>query len=89
MRALDRADAFLFLQIGNALAKFFNFRPVHFWTEMVLRVVAVVEKQPVINFSITAHAPGNRFVRICAVMPVITVQVTEAVAEIPERQTAS
>ena len=79
MRALDRADAFLFLQIGNALAKFFNFRPVHFWTEMVLRVVAVVEKQPVINFSVTAHAPGDRFVGVRTVMPVVAVQITEAV----------
>ncbi len=53
---------------------------------MVLGVVAVVEKQPVIDFSVTAHAPGDRFVGIRAVMAVVTVQITEAVPEIPERQ---
>ena len=86
MRALDRANAFLLLQIGNALAKLFHLRPVHFRAEMVFGVVTVVKEKPVIDFSVTAYAPGNRFVRIRTVMPIVTVQITEAVTEIPERQ---
>src|SRR5206468_10951607 len=64
MRALDRADAFLFLQIGNALPERFHFRPVHFGPEMVLGMIAVVEEEPVIDFAVAAHAPGNRFVGV-------------------------
>ena len=71
--SLDRADAFLLLQIYYALAKVFHLRPMHFWTEMVLGVIAVVEEKPVINFSVAAHAPGNRFVRVGAVMPVVAI----------------
>src|SRR2546422_6318144 len=59
---------------------------MYFWTEMVLRVIAVVEEEPVINFSVAAHAPGNRLVGIRAVMPVIAVQIAQAVAEIPKRE---
>src|SRR5262249_6680699 len=53
---------------------------------MVLGMVAVVEEEPVVNFSITAHTPRDRLIGIRAVVPIITVQITEAVAEIPERQ---
>ncbi len=86
MRALDRADAFLFLQIGNALPERFHFRPVHFGPEMVLGVIAVIEEEPVINFAVAAHSPGDRLIRVRAVMAIITVQVTETVAEIEKRQ---
>src|SRR5439155_318640 len=79
-------ELFLKDQIRKALAKFFHFRPMYFWTEMVLRVIAVVEEEPVINFSVAAHAPGNRLVGIRAIMPVIAVQIAEAVAEIPKRE---
>src|SRR5262245_34053670 len=84
--SLDRADAFLLLQICYALPKLFHLGPMHFWTEMMLGVIAVVEEKPVINFSVAAHAPGNRFIGIRAIMAVITVQITEAVAEVPKRQ---
>jgi len=84
--SLDRADAFALLQISNALAKLFHLRPMHLWPEMVLGVITVVEEEPVIDFPVAAHAPCNRFVGIRAVMPVIAVQITKAVAEIPKRQ---
>src|SRR5262249_60420473 len=59
---------------------------MHFWPEMVLGVVAVVKEKPVVDFSVTAHAPGNRFIGVRAVMTVVTVQITKAMAEIPEWQ---
>src|SRR3984893_16416027 len=85
VRALNGANAFGFLQVGNALMERFHFDPMHFRPEMVFGVVAVVEEEPVVDFSVTAHAPGDRFVGVSAVMTVVAVQITEAVAEIPER----
>ena len=73
VRALDRANAFLLLQIGNVLPKLFHLRPVHFRAEMVLGVVTVVEEQPIIDFSVAAYAPGNRFIRVRPVMTIIAV----------------
>src|SRR5262249_37906158 len=49
-------------------------------------MVAVVKPGPVIQFSVSTHAPGNRLVGIAAVMPVIAVEIREAMAEIPKRQ---
>ncbi len=86
MRALDRADTFLFLQVFDALMEFFHLRPMHFGPEMVLGMVAVVEKQPVVDFSVAAYTPGDRFVGIRSIMPIVAVEITEAVAEVPERQ---
>src|SRR5262245_48239918 len=86
MRALDRAHAFLFLQVLNASAEFFHFSPMHFGTEMVLCVVTVVEEQPVINSSVAADSPRNRLVGVRTVVPVIAIQVTKTMAEIPEGQ---
>src|SRR5437773_6409698 len=85
MRAFNSANAFLFLQLSNALAKGFHFCPMHFRPEMVFGVVAVVEKEPVVDFSVAAHAPGDWFVRVRAVVAVVTVQLTETMAEIPAR----
>src|SRR5438034_7663150 len=53
---------------------------------MVFSVVAVVEEQPVIDFSVAAYTPRDRLVGIRTVMTVITVQITETVAKIPKRQ---
>jgi len=86
VRVLNRAHAFLLLQVFDVTAEFFHFSPVNLWTEMMFRVIAVVEKEPVINFPVAAHAPRNRLVRIRAVMPVVAVQVTKAMAKIPKRQ---
>ena len=52
----------------------------------MFRVVAVVEPSPVIQLAVSAHAPRNRLVRIAAVMPIVTVQIREAVAKVPKRQ---
>ena len=86
MRALDRADAFLFLQAFDALMEFFHLCPMHFGPEMVFGMITVVEKQPVVDFSIAAYTPGNRFFGIRSIMPIVAVEITKAVAEVPERQ---
>src|SRR5581483_5253896 len=86
VRAFDDADAFLFLKIDNRFAELFHFRPMHFRPEMVFGVVAVVEEEPVVDLAVAAHAPRDRFVRVRAVMAEVTVQITEAMPEIPKRQ---
>src|SRR5438874_5417789 len=55
VRVFDRAHAFLFLQLADALPEVFHFRPMHFWTEMVLGVIAVVKKEPVVNFVVNLN----------------------------------
>ena len=59
---------------------------MHFGPEMVFGMVAVVEKQPVIDFSVAAYAPGDRFIGIRSIMPIVAVEIAKAVAELPERQ---
>jgi hypothetical protein len=44
VRVLDRANAFLLLQVLDASVEFFHFSPVNFWTEMMFGVIAVIEK---------------------------------------------
>src|SRR4030095_8450001 len=86
MRALDCTNAFLFLHLFDGLMKFFQLRPMHFGPEMVLGMVAVVEKQPIVDSSVAAYTPGDRFIGICTIMPIVAVEITEAVAHVPERQ---
>src|SRR5437762_8024293 len=82
----DRAYTFLLLQLLDTATKLFHLCPVHLWPEMVLGVITVVEKQPVINFSVAAHSPRNRLVRVRAVVPVVAVQVAKTMTKVPERQ---
>src|SRR4029453_9174752 len=44
VRALDRAHAFLLLQVFDASAEFFHFSPVNLWAEMMFGGIGVVEK---------------------------------------------
>src|SRR5438094_10000481 len=86
MRAPDCADTFLFLHLFDGLMKFFHLRPMHFGPEMVLGMVAVVEEQPIVDSSVAAYTPGDRFIGICTIMPIVAVEITKAVTQIPERQ---
>src|SRR5438045_9205827 len=52
--------------------------------EMMFGVVAVEEPNPIVELVVTAHAPRDRLVRVPAVMPVVAVQVRQAMAEVPE-----
>src|SRR5436190_19503153 len=86
MRVFDRPHTFLLLQLLDTATEFLHLCPMHFGTEMVLRVITVVEEQPVINFSVAADSPRNRLVRVRAVVPVVAVQVAKTLAKVPERQ---
>ena len=64
----------------------FHFCPVHLRPKMMFGVISVVEENPVIDFAVATHAPGDRFVRIGTVMTEVAVQITEAVPEVKKRQ---
>ena len=57
---------------------------MHLWPEMMFGMVAIVEPRPVIELAIGAHAPGNRLVGIAPVMPIVAIQIREAVTKIPK-----
>ena len=86
VRALDYAHSSLALLLDDLIAQHLHSRPMHFWTEMMFGVVAVVKPRPIIELPVGAHPPGYRFFWVAAIMPVITVQIRKAVAEIPKRQ---
>ena len=52
-------------------------------SKMVLGVIPIIKPDPVVEFVVAAYSPGDGFVRIATVMPVITVEVGKAVSEIP------
>src|SRR5947207_11112791 len=54
--------------------------------EVMLSVVAVVEPSPVVELVVGADAPGERLIRITAIVPVIPVQVGKAVTKIVKRK---
>src|SRR6266536_3258420 len=60
--------------------------PMHLWPEMMFGVVTIVEPRPIIELVITAHAPGNRLIRVATVMPIVAVQIRQAVTKVIERE---
>src|SRR5262249_10907671 len=74
------------LFLDDLIAKRLHSGPMHLWPKMMFGVVTVVEPRPVIELFVGAHTPGNRLVWIAAVVPIVTVQIREAVAKIPKRK---
>src|SRR6476659_3253657 len=74
------------LLLDALIAQHLHSRPMHLWPEMMFGMVAIVKPRPVIQLAVGAHTPGNRLVGIAPIMPVIAVQIREAVAKIPKRQ---
>src|SRR6266567_931869 len=86
VRWVDYAHRRSALLLENLVAESLHSRPMHFRPEMMFCMVAVEEPGPVVELVITTHAPCNRLVRIAAVMPIVAVQIREAVAKVPKRQ---
>src|SRR2546430_13156852 len=86
VRWLDYPHPGRTLLLGNLVAKGLHSCPMNFWPEMVFGVIAVIEPGPVVQFVIGAHAPRNRLIRIAAIVAIVTVQIREAVAKVPEWQ---
>ena len=74
------------LLVDDLVVKGLHPRPMNFRPEMVFSMVTIIKPSPVVQLVVGAHAPGNRLVGIATVMPIVAVQVREAVTEVPERQ---
>jgi hypothetical protein len=79
MRRFNDPSSFSPLLFGNLLMQLLHFRPVQFGSEMMFRVIPVVEPERIVDLFVRAHTPGNRFIRITAEMEEIPVQIGEAV----------
>ena len=84
VRRFDDANAGGALLFDDLIAKGLHPGPMDLGPEMMFGVVTVEEPDPVVELVVAAHAPGDRLVGVAAVMPVVTIQVGEAMAEIPE-----
>src|SRR4051794_14642874 len=84
VRWLDHAHAGGALLLHDLVAEGLHSCPVHLRAEMVLGMVAVVEPDPVVKPVVATYAPGDRLVRVTAVVPVVAIEVGETVAEVPE-----
>src|SRR6476660_9487506 len=86
VRHLDNTHSSPALLLDNLIAERLHPSPMHLRPEMMFGMVAIVEPRPVIELAVGAHAPGNRLIGIAAVMPVVAIQIREAVAKIPKRE---
>src|SRR5207248_8339405 len=59
---------------------------MHFRTEMMLGVVAVIEENPIVNLPVATYAPRDWFVRVSAIVTEISIQVAEAMTQVEEGQ---
>src|SRR5262245_47790456 len=84
VRDLDNTHPCFSLLTNDLIAKRLDPGTMHLRAEMVLSVVAVVEPRPVIEPLVGVHTPGNRLVWMATIVPVVTVQIREAVAKIPK-----
>src|SRR5436190_15543908 len=82
VRWLDHAHPSSALLFENLFTKGLYSGPMHFRPEMMFCMVAIVEPDPVIEFVITAHPPGDRVVGTSAIMPIVSVQIRQAVAKV-------
>jgi hypothetical protein len=86
VRRLDHASPFSLLLFCNLLMQLLHFRPMQFGTKVVLRMVPVVEPERIVDLFVGAYAPGNRFVRVPAVMQEVPVQVRKTMPNVVEGQ---
>src|ERR1700720_409888 len=88
-KGMGRADnprSLALLRFLNLSVQFHHFRPMLLRAIMMLGVVTVVHPSPVVELVISAHAPRNWLVRVCAEVFVIAVQRGKSVPEVIEGQ---
>ena len=80
MWRFDYSDSSSALLVHDLIAERLHSCPMHLRSEMMLRVIAVKEPDPIVKSVVTAHAPGKRFVRVAAIVAVVAVEVGKAMA---------
>ena len=86
VRRLDHADTGGALLLHNLITKRLHPGPMNLRPKMMFGVVTVVKPGPIVELVVTAYTPGERLVRIAAIVPVIPVQVGKAVTEVLKRK---
>src|SRR5207245_9072881 len=79
-------EASLVVVAVDCVVKACHLRPMRFGVGMVLGRVAVLENQPAVDAAGAGYARGDRFIGIWNIMPIVAVEITKAVTQIPERQ---
>src|SRR5438132_7989481 len=59
---------------------------MQFWTEMMLRVIPVIKPKGIVDLFVRTDTPGDRLVRITAIMQEIPVQVRQTMPKVIEWQ---
>ena len=59
---------------------------MHLRPEMMFRVIAVKEPDPIVKLVIAANAPCKWLVRVTTIMAVVAVEVGKTMAKVPERK---
>ena len=75
VRRFDDSDASGALLFHDLIAERMDSCPMHLRSEMMLRVIAVKEPDPIVKLMVTAYAPGQRLVRVAAIVAVVSVEV--------------
>src|SRR4051794_9266872 len=84
VRRLDDANAGGALLFDDLIVEGLHPGPVHLGPKMMLGGKAVKKPDPVVELVVAAPPPGDRLVGVPAVMPVVTIEVGEAMAEVPK-----
>ena len=74
------------LLLDNLIAQRLHLGPMDLRPEMVFGVIAIIEPGPIVHLFVGAYPPRNRLIRIATIMPIVAIQIRQAVAEVPKRQ---
>lgn len=83
---LDDPGAGGSLLIQDFFAEHLHFGPMNLRFVVVLRVITIVEPNPVIKFVIATDAPSQWHVRVAAIVEEVTVQIGKTMPQIIKRQ---
>src|SRR5262249_1159826 len=64
VRRPDHSNSFPSLRVNNLFMQLYHLGPVHFRSEMMLSVIAVVEPQQIVPFRVGTDTPCDRLIRI-------------------------
>ena len=86
VRRSNDSNSFAVLLISDLLMQFLHLGPVHFWPEMMLGVIPVIEPKQIVPFRIRTDSPRYRLIGVAPIMEKETIQVGATLPEIIEWQ---
>ena len=73
VRRLDHAHTGGALLLYNLITKRLHAGPMDLRPKMMFGMVAIVKPGPIVELVVAAYAPGERLVRIAAIVPIIPI----------------